>query len=239
MLVNVDSRDRLPGGTKDSFSVNLAPPVRGRRITLVEAIIPATWYTFKAGNQTIPFQENVGGATSVQITPGNYTPAALATHIAGLLTTYSPNGRTYAGTYVASTDTMTFTPSAGTFAFLWATSSDRVWENLGYTSSSTSQAASQSNPNALSMCTDYVLVFIQPYTTLNQSSSATEGGFNAKIQITGNSGDIVFYNEGMYEQSWDHGGSGLTKLTVTITDKMGISLAMRSDWSFTLRVCDE
>ena len=235
--VSVDTTDRLAGGSRDSCSVTLDKMIKPISVQLVEATVPLTWYTFKSGNQVIPFQENALAATVATITAGNYSPAALAIEIAARLTAASPNVRTYTGAYNSTTDTMTFTVSAGTFAFLWATSgTDTCYLNLGWTSSSTTQAATQSNPWALKLSDNYVYMRCSPFSTINGASNPNDAGYFAKITLPVNSGAISFHTEGEYEECTVASTVPTNRFDVSISGYKGKSLVMRSDWSFTLRI---
>lgn len=234
--VAVKSSD-LIYGTLDGFSVNLSRCIKPDYVSVVSAEIPASFYVITTGNNEIPFQENIGVAATATLTSGNYTPSTLAAEIATQMSAVSPNVRAYTVTYSAITDVITISVNLGTFALLWASSTQKLWRNLGYTSSSTTQAASQTNPRGLQLSYNYVFLNIAQFSTANVSSGPTAAGFLAKVPLGVNSYGVAMYNEGQMEQSSRVSPTPISKLDVSIAgDSDGIiTLGMRNDWSFTLR----
>lgn len=94
---------------------------------ILEVQIPFTWYVFNSLNNTFTLQENIGGPVTVTIPIGNYSTTSLTAVLASILTTASPNGRTYTVTYSGASSTqpntgkLTFTSSvAAVFTFTFA-----------------------------------------------------------------------------------------------------------------------
>lgn len=108
LIVNFNSKDRI-SGTNSNF--NSLPVDLGNNafdtVCLVQASIPKSFYNMPSGYNTFTLREN---ATSVTVTipPGNYNRINLQSVLATVLTSASPNGRTYTVSYPPSTQADTF-----------------------------------------------------------------------------------------------------------------------------------
>lgn len=118
------------------------------KFRLVSASIPITYYGINATNNIIYFNENIGANATATITPGNYTPSTLGSHIASIMTTASPNARTYTVTYSTITNAFTISVSAGTFRFSFGTNtSNSAYKVFGFRAVDLALAASQTSTN--------------------------------------------------------------------------------------------
>jgi len=76
-------------------------------VCLVQASIPKSFYNMPSGYNTFTLRENTTSVT-VTIPPGNYNRINLQSVLATVLTSASPNGRTYTVSYPPSTQADTF-----------------------------------------------------------------------------------------------------------------------------------
>lgn len=111
--VYVDSNNRITG-TSSNFTYNMALPTDHdfTHVTLLNALIPKSYYLIQAGYNTFQLQE---GATivTVSLPVGNYLLNVFKSTVATALTAASPNGWTYSVSYPAASlpDTGKFTYS--------------------------------------------------------------------------------------------------------------------------------
>lgn len=81
---------------------------------ILEAQIPFTWYVFNTSNNQFTLQEDIGAPVTIFVPIGNYSSTSLSAVLSSILTTSSPNGRTYTVTYSGSSSTQ---PNTGKFTF--------------------------------------------------------------------------------------------------------------------------
>lgn len=109
--VYIDSRKRL-SGTDSNFTVAIPLPDDHSftHVTLLNALIPKSYYLIQAGFNTFQLQENTSIVT-ITVPIGNYTLSTFQSTISNLLSSNSPNGWTYSLSYPNSTlpDTGKFT----------------------------------------------------------------------------------------------------------------------------------
>ena len=136
LVINFNSKDRIQG-SNSSF---LSEPVdlgnnQFDSVCLVQASLPKSFYNMPSGFNTFTLREN---ATSVTVTipVGSYTRINLQSVLASVLTTASPNGRTYTVSYPASTvaDTFhyTFTVNSSVIAVQFIFTSTSPNRQLGF-----------------------------------------------------------------------------------------------------------
>lgn len=116
----LDSLDTVqsPNGsssTRDWPQFLLSKPLNNiAAMKVLEVQIPFTWYVFNTFNNKFTLQENIGAPVTIIIPIGNYSSTSLAAILTSILTTNSPNGRTYTVTYSGSSSTL---PNTGKFTF--------------------------------------------------------------------------------------------------------------------------
>jgi hypothetical protein len=217
----VDSRDRNPVHTQSRYSVALPKEYENvYSVTLRSAEIPISWYTFSsyAGNTSFIASYNGGAETTITIPDGNYTGATLATTIQqALLAAFGGSG--FAVTYSSTTNKLTFdanqnflfhfdehvqtAASCGTAVPVTPTTS---WWGLGYfmgftrtLHASTSTVLTSdfivqlNTENYIIMELDFINK--EDETALDNRLSGRVDGCFAKIPLTGNTGDIIFFRE--------------------------------------------
>jgi len=108
VVLNFNSKDRISGRNSNfqSLPVDLGSQSFDS-VCLVQASIPKSFYNMPSGYNTFTLQENTTSVT-VTIPPGNYTRINLQSVLATVLTSASPNGRTYTISYPPSTQADTF-----------------------------------------------------------------------------------------------------------------------------------
>lgn len=107
------------------------------RVTLIQCQIPTSYYLVVSGSNQIVLTEGTQSVT-ILITPGNYNIFSWSSHVAGLLTSNSPNGYSYTITYpnsYTSPDTGKFTytvsSTAQTVSFTFP-STTTVFDQFGF-----------------------------------------------------------------------------------------------------------
>lgn len=138
--VYVNSRDRL-SGTDSNFTYNIAfpPDIDVDHITVLNALIPKSYYLIQAGHTEFSLQE---GSTIVVISipVGNYLLNTFRTMLQTLLNNASPNSWSYTVTYPPSSG-----PDTGKFTYSVTGNSsqpsiivqDHVYEPLGFSRNTT------------------------------------------------------------------------------------------------------
>lgn len=129
--------------TVSTFSVELQIPDSEEydRIVLTQCLIPLSYYTVSAGQNTFVLNEN-GSTVTISIPPGNYNTTNFPIEIVSLLNEYSPNGYIYTISYpdetkVTQTGKFTYGVNVNTpVSFIFPSSSDlaiRFGFNIGST----------------------------------------------------------------------------------------------------------
>lgn len=182
LIINFNSKDRV-SGTNSNF--NSIPVDLGNNafdtVCLVQASLPKSFYNMPTGYNTFTLRENSTSVT-VTIPRGSYTRINLQSVLASLLTTASPNGRTYTVSYPASTvaDTFhyTFTVNSSAIAVQFIFSSTSPYRQLGFeigTYTFTPAVGSSSLESVNSLNLSYILrAFIKTDLVTNATDSILE-----------------------------------------------------------------
>jgi hypothetical protein len=221
----VDSRDRLPLTTQSQYSVKLPKTYENiYAVTLKSAEVPYGWYTFSAARGNISFVVNYdgGGDTTVTISEGNYTASAFAKEIetqlssvdTGFVVDYNSSTNTLAIYNTNADFTLDFTtpqtktigcsgPTAITqTSSYWGLGYYMGFDKKVYTSAKvgsfdhivTSSFAVNVNPdNYILMELDFINK--EDETSIDSRLSGRVDGCFAKLPITGNTGDVIFFRE--------------------------------------------
>ena len=191
--VYVNSRDRLAGtDSQFSYNINFPSDIDVDHVTVLNALIPKSYYLIQVGHNTFDLDEN-GIIVTIPIPIGNYLLNAFRATVQTLLNTYSPNHWTYTITFPSSASAQT-----GKFTYQVSGNSsqpsiivqDHVYEPLGFTRFTTNKFVSNSlkSPNVLKLQSedrllihsnlvnnpgrDDILVSINAATNVNFSSIA-------------------------------------------------------------------
>jgi len=217
----VDSRDRNPLNTQSQYSVALPKEYENvYSVTLRSAEIPISWYAFStyAGNTTMSVSYNGGAATTITIPDGNYTGTTLAAALETALKTIS---NTFSVTYSTSTNKLTITANQP-YTFLFASqvqtsatcgapvpvTPTTTWWGLGYFLGFT-KTDHTSSGGSNTLVSDFIvqlnadnyivmeldLINKEDETAIDGRLSGRVDGCFAKIPLSGNSGDIIFFRE--------------------------------------------
>lgn len=81
-------------------------------IKILEVQIPFTYYVFNSTNNTFTLTENVGPTVTVTIPIGNYSSTSMCSVLSTVMSSVSPNARTYTVTYAGASSTQ---PNTGKF----------------------------------------------------------------------------------------------------------------------------
>lgn len=221
--VLVDSRDRSPLQTQSKYTVTLPKTLENiYSVTLRSAEVPYSWYSFSASAGNTTFKATVNSVQeTITIADGNYTSTTFATAIQTALNT-AFSGNKFTVTYSDSTNKLTIAhSSADTWSldFQDTTQQQEIcgsavpiptttsWWGLGYFMGFYKKQYSFAA--AGSVVSDFIVqlnvynYIIMELDTMNKEdetaidnrmSGRVDGCF-AKIPITGNSGDIIFFRE--------------------------------------------
>ena len=96
----ITSKNNRITGTSNDFSVNLDfdPNKDFDSVTVLQCLIPLSYYLIQDGQNTFTLQEGVKQAT-ITIPIGNYTRKSFATVLTSILNSSSPNSYTYSISY--------------------------------------------------------------------------------------------------------------------------------------------
>jgi hypothetical protein len=143
--IYVNSNNRLDGNNGSfSYNINLPTDKKFTHVTLVDALIPKSYYLIQDGYNTFQMQEGVTIVT-VSIPIGCYTLQTFMGQLNILLSASSPNGWTYTvtypslgSTYLPDTGKLTYTVSGNTSqpSFIF-NAHCVVYEQLGFAQNST------------------------------------------------------------------------------------------------------
>lgn len=222
--VLVDSRDRNPLCTQSKYSVSLPRTLDNvYSVTLRSAELPFSWYVFSANNGNTSFvaANNLTGATRFTVTlpDGNYSASgfasalqtALTVHLAGISVAYSgiTNKLTITRNSAFSLD-FTEAQTQSICGDPVAVRSKTTWWGLGYFMGFNKKTYNAVPVGGNFVLTsdfsvqlndaNYVLMELdvcnkEDETSLDGRLSGRVDGCFAKIPITGNTGDIIFFRE--------------------------------------------
>jgi len=134
-ILIINSVDRV-SGTSDSFSIKLPYPKKAKRVSIIGAAFPNSFYNVLLNfSDTIQFRET-GSSTilTATVTAGSYTLTQLMTAVGTAMTSASANTSTYTLTVGTNTFLVTIATSNSTnFTIL----STNLGNNLGFTTNST------------------------------------------------------------------------------------------------------
>jgi len=206
----IDSCDRNPTQTPSKYSVTL-PKVYENvySVTLRSAEIPVSWYSFSAALKNTSFEVTHTTTKTITIPDGNYDTTSFITAMLAALNdnTTGFGGGAFTLTYDATTLKFTFGTAATAFTFSFPDSLPRstTW-GLGFYmgflkkayNSTTNTLVSDTviklnTPNYILMELD--LINKEDETSVDNRLSGNVDGCFAKIPITSNAGDIVFFRE--------------------------------------------
>jgi len=179
-------------------------------VALRSAEIPFSWYTFSAALKNTSFEVTYGATTkTITIPDGNYDSNTIVTALLSALNnaTTGFGAGAFTLTYDASTLKLTFGTTATAFSFAFPNSLPRAsWWGLGYflgflnTTRSSASNSLTSDFAAQMNVTNYVIMeldFInkEDETSVDNRLSGSVDGCFAKIPLTVNPGNIVFFRE--------------------------------------------
>jgi hypothetical protein len=187
------------------------------QISVLEVIVPTSYYVFNSGNNT--FSLTIAGNTyTVTITPGNYDSTTITTALQTALTN-AYGAVTWTVVYTSATNKLTVSNSGPTaFVLTFGTSTDtgatnpRLW--LGYNAGANSFAGTVAGgvaPNVINLSGwNFVYVNSQKIGTLIDAYTADGVIFNGNMQpvmaratITANSNGVSFYVDPSPEKMWN------------------------------------
>jgi hypothetical protein len=213
--LHIDSRDRNPLQTQSKYIVTL-PDVYDNvySVSLKSMELPYSWYLFSAVNKNTSFTLVETPTTyTVTIPDGNYTSSTFPLAIKTALNTATSSSN-YDVTYSSTTNKLTITNSANGFDLEFSTvdSTTSTYWGLGYNMGFSKKDYSATGSGPYTLDSEFVVQLSGPNYILmeldylnkqdecsidSRLSGRTDGSF-AKIPITGNSGDIIFFKENAF-----------------------------------------
>jgi hypothetical protein len=218
--IAIQSKDRQPGGSINSFSMGIPVPghFKARYITLCEAHFPQTWYVFNSTNAYISFIEQSAPSTTLvaQIPFGNYNVTDPVTIMSAIMTAMNAVGtQTYTVTYNPNTSTLTISAPAN-FNLLFSKTNDPSQQlgfnnvDTGFGMSFTSNFPIQLSPSGcIYINIDGFGITKMVTSTLNPAS----GHF--LICVTANSGE---------QFRWQNNGTYSPQITTSISQNIQVSI---------------
>ena len=242
-ILYVNSKNRNNPSTTNSSLFNLPlafPPLHVSRITLLNAIIPNTFYAFRDDtiktNNYFDFVDSLGN-NQIQIPVGTYNSTQLVTELQTLLNAASTD------TYTVSYDTinlrLNITSSFAGFQILGLTganASQNCLSLLGFNNVDTTPGASQTAPNAINIQGPKE-IFIK-CSQFQAPIHDTRNSFVALFQVslTAPYGSINFYEQFQgHETGINVETRSLNSIDIEIVDENGKLLFLNTDWSCLLR----
>lgn len=242
-LLYVNSKNRSNINSPSTlFNIQLAfPPLHIKRVTLLEAIIPNTLYTFRNDqfvvNNNFDFIDSTGLPVTAVITPGSYDVTSFITEFTSQLVAVSPD--TYTITYNTNTLRLTITSSSPLFQILGATGTNighNILYYIGFTDIDTTPGITQLAPNAINIGSPKE-VFIK-IANFQASIHNTVSKFSAMWQISLSVpfGEIQFYEQlNTHESGINVDQRTMNQLDVQMIDEDGNTVILDSNWSFLIR----
>ena len=178
---------------------------------VISAEIPFSYYIVTSKNNTFTLTENVDGAQTISITPGNYTSSQMITELDTKLSATS--NETYTTTYSSSTNKFTITMTTNvnasftlTFGSAGGTTNTDLHWFLGFNSGvNSSTAAVLVSPNSINLSgPNYLYINSQKWGQLTNNllpqGAENLGGGNrgpqiAKVPINVGPNEIIFYDD--------------------------------------------
>lgn len=250
LYVNSKNRDEQVE-PRTLFRIKLAfPPLHIKRITLLEAIIPNTFYTFRndafVTNNNFDFMDSTGVKTAV-ITPGSYTITSFITELTTQMNAVSAD--TYTITFNPSTLKLTITSTSADFQILGLTGPNagnpldpedpntQPLYYLGYeVGVDTAAAAIQLAPLNINIGSPKE-IFIK-IANFQAPIHSTTNKFTAifQLSLTEPFGEINFWEHlNKHESGVGVDQRSLNQLYMQLVDENGDTLVSGSDWSCLIR----
>lgn len=242
-LLYVNSKNRSePIDPSTLFKIKLAfPPLHIKRITLLEAIIPNTLYTFRNDsfvvNNNFDFIDSTGLQVTAVITPGTYDIPTFITEFTTQLAAVSSD--TYTVTYSSTTLQLTITSSSALFQILGATGTNighNILYYIGFKDVDTVAGTVQTAPNKVNLGSPKE-VFIK-IANFQAPIHNTINTFVAMFQISLSVpfGEILFYEQlNTHESGIEVDQRTLNILDIQMIDENGDTVLLNTDWSMVLR----
>lgn len=224
----IDSLDNSGSGTGGVSALNWPsfyvggknPLTRVRGLKILSAEIPFSYYVFTSKNNTFELSANgTSGWVTVSIPPGNYTKDSILPVLKTIIEGVLPGTMTV--TYNSSTMKLFFSGGAVGFGVFFRFAEDvlvspRFWLgfNAGVTgfagvgSISAQNVALLSGPNYLYINSTLFGQLTNNYLpTSNSSTNGNTGPQIAKVPVTCDSGEIIYYNDPDPQKYFDIGDS--------------------------------
>jgi hypothetical protein len=242
-ILYCNSKNRSSPNTPSSlFTIQLSfPPLHVSRITLLDAIIPNTFYTFRNDaylvNNNFDFIDSSGTEKTAIITPGTYDSAQFITEFTADLMAVSPD--TYTVTLDPTNLILTITSNSALFRILGATGNNvghNILYFIGFNNVDTTAGTTQIAPNVINLGSPRE-IFIK-CANFQTPIHDTNNNFVALFQIGLNVpfGNIVYYEQfDRHESGVNIEQRTLNSLFLELVDENGILVLPNTDWSCLLR----
>lgn len=238
--LNINSASRTStSNSSTDFIISFNQTVKFKKLQLLSAVIPYTFYNVNSGNNVLRWTWNSILRTTT-ITPGSYTANTLASAINSAFQAINAN---LSVTFDSSTFKFTFTfsaaaPAVGVLNLSQSTMNDLI----GYspTASDTSSAGTQTSTQASQMNPiNYLFINIDDCSRqIMNAGSALSFSFYLPINV--NTGEIIAFNTSIEsDQTVDLGGhdQAFSRVRIRITDDSGAVVDLNNnDWNMLLKL---
>jgi hypothetical protein len=231
MLLHINTRYRFPGDTISNFSVQLDPSTtlnNPTKLTLVNAVIPQSWYNFDSTNNVITFAEG-GGNLTATITPGNYSSSTLKTEMETRLN--AAGALTYTVTFDSTTG-LTTIAATGSFSLKF-TALNSPYYRLGFTATDTNSSGSHTSTYGFNLAPDS-FVYLSIQGLKNCYSSTTQPAyFTFPLALSGNGYSVASDSTG-YSIALTNNIFSTKTLRIQLLNEQGMFIGALCDFGFTI-----
>ena len=203
----VDSSKRI-SGTSSAFSISIDMPSYTQdfdRVALNQFSCPRSWYDINSTSNTFTLKENTSQAT-ITIPIGMYNVYTLASTLAPLLSSNSPNGLIYSISYpnasqVVNTNKFTFSVNTTSIAVQFIFTSRSPYQQLGFGLNTTNTFTIGSTNSTLVSVNSISISSINRLFLVSNCCGTAQDGILQEILIAGNypSTSFVYYENLNYD----------------------------------------
>lgn len=226
------------------FSINLTKTFQNiKRIELLSASIPATYYNITNANNIIVFNEPGGTGLDITatLTNGAYNAVQLTAHIASVMTTASTGAVVYTST--SSTISQHFTITGSANNILKFSGAGTCRDVIGFEAVDTTSALTHTGTKAYALDTiTQIFIDIAEFSQTISTSSTTGSSHTFVIPVNGTTGYTILYGDaGIYGIFQPYETlKYISTITMSLKDQTGKLLELNgAEWECLLKfVCE-
>jgi hypothetical protein len=190
----INSKDKSPESTSDSdFYINIASWPRRPRGVCVESVqMYNTQYTIHQNNNLLRWTDSASVAHITELTKGNYTASALATHIATKMNADdSVVADTYTCTYDTSAGKITIANGTANFHLNFAVTSRSVGSTIGFSATDLSGAMTYTGQSVVNLSNKYFTIHADCVHDTSYSAVGNLADMIAQVPVDAQFGDML------------------------------------------------